>query len=134
MACPSPPPSTPPPPAPRPEPREPDYLALGAEADGVLAGWICWGPTPCTVGTYDLYWIVVDPDHQGRGLGGALLGAMEGRLPPAARLVVVETAGRPDYGPSRRFYEAHGYRRAATIPDFYAPGDDLVVYTKAIRP
>ena len=44
----------------------PDYLALGAELDGRLAGWICWGPTPCTLGTYDLYWMAVDPGAAGR--------------------------------------------------------------------
>ena len=86
----------------------PDYLALGAELDGHLAGWICWGPTPCTLGTFDLYWMAVDPAHHGAGVGTALLSAMEQRLPGTARLVVVETAGRPDYAPTRTLYEARG--------------------------
>ena len=51
----------------------PDYLALGAELDGRLVGWICWGPTPCTLGTFDLYWMAVDPAAQGAGVGTALL-------------------------------------------------------------
>ena len=42
-------------------PRGEPYSALGADVDGRLAGWICWGPTPCTLGTYDLYWMAVDP-------------------------------------------------------------------------
>lgn len=110
----------------------PDYLALGAEVERRLAGWICWGPTPCTVGTFDLYWMAVDPALQGAGVGTALVQEMEQRLVGAARLVVVETAGRPDYAPTRAFYEARGYCRAAVIPDFYAPGDDQVVYTKRL--
>lgn len=110
----------------------PDYIALGAEHDGRLAGWICWGPTPCTLGTYDLYWMAVDPAHQGAGLGTALVAAMERALLGAARLVVVETAGRAEYAPTRAFYEARGYRQAARIPDFYAPGDDQVVYVKTV--
>ena len=110
----------------------PDYLALGAEVEGRLAGWICWGPTPCTLGTFDLYWMAVAPDLRGAGIGTALLHRMEQRLVGAARLVVVETAGRPDYAPTRSFYEARGYRRTAVIPDFYAPGDDQVVYTKQL--
>jgi ribosomal protein S18 acetylase RimI-like enzyme len=110
----------------------PDYIALGATVDGRLMGWICWGPTPCTLGTYDLYWMAVDPSMQGSGIGAALLRAMEGRLAGSARLIVVETAGRPDYRPTRAFYEARGYRKAAIIPDFYAPGDDQVVYVKAL--
>ena len=57
---------------------------------------------------------------------------MEGRLAGSARLIVVETAGRPDYRPTRAFYEARGYRPAAVIPDFYAPGDDQVVYVKTL--
>jgi ribosomal protein S18 acetylase RimI-like enzyme len=110
----------------------PDYIALGATVDERLMGWICWGPTPCTLGTYDLYWMAVDPTMQGSGIGAALLREMEGRLAGSARLIVVETAGRPDYRPTRAFYEARGYRKAAIIPDFYAPGDDQVVYVKAL--
>jgi len=109
----------------------PDYIALGAEHDGALAGWICWGPTPCTVGTYDLYWMAVDPALHGAGIGTALLTAMERRLDVIARLSVVETAGRPEYAGTRAFYEARGYRAVSRIPDFYAPGDDQVVYVKA---
>jgi ribosomal protein S18 acetylase RimI-like enzyme len=110
----------------------PDYIALGATVDDRLVGWICWGPTPCTLGTYDLYWMAVDPTLQGSGIGAALLREMEGRLAGSARLIVVETAGRPDYRPTRAFYEARGYRKAAIIPDFYAPGDDQVVYVKTL--
>jgi ribosomal protein S18 acetylase RimI-like enzyme len=110
----------------------PDYLALGATVDERLVGWICWGPTPCTLGTYDLYWMAVDPGVQAAGIGTALLREMEGRLAGSARLIVVETAGRPDYRPTRSFYEARGYRKAAIIPNFYAPGDDQVVYVKAL--
>ncbi len=112
----------------------PDYLALGADFDGRLAGWICWGPTPCTVGTYDLYWMAVDPALHGAGIGTALLHEMERRLAGVARLIVVETAGRSDYRGTRAFYQARGYRPAATIPDFYARGDDQVVYLKNLDP
>jgi GNAT superfamily N-acetyltransferase len=110
----------------------PDYLALGTEHDGRLAGWICWGPTPCTLGTYDLYWMAVDPTLHGGGVGSTLLHAMESRLASVARLIVVETAGRADYAPTRGFYESRGYRAVSRIPDFYAPGDDQVVYTKSL--
>jgi GNAT superfamily N-acetyltransferase len=110
----------------------PDYIALGAEHEGRLAGWICWGPTPCTVGTYDLYWMAVDPALQRTGIGTLLLHAMERRLVGVARLIVVETAGRPDYRATRAFYQARGYAVAATIPDFYAPGDHQVVYVKSL--
>jgi GNAT superfamily N-acetyltransferase len=111
---------------------EPDYTALGADAEGRLVGWICWGPTPCTLGTYDLYWMAVDPAGQHTGIGSALLAEMERRLSGRARLIVVETAGRADYSDTRRFYQARGYRATARIPDFYALGDDLVVYTKRL--
>jgi ribosomal protein S18 acetylase RimI-like enzyme len=110
----------------------PDYIALGATLDERLIGWICWGPTPCTLGTYDLYWMAVDPAAQAAGIGTALLREMEGRLAGSARLIVVETAGRPDYRPTCAFYEARGYRKAAVIPDFYAPGDDQFVYVKTL--
>jgi D-alanine-D-alanine ligase len=109
------------------------YTALGADVDGRLVGWICWGPTPCTLGTYDLYWMAVDPALQGGGIGSALLGEMELRLAGLARLVIIETTGRPDYAPTRAFYQARGYAPVSTIPDFYAPGDDQVVFVKKVN-
>jgi len=108
------------------------YSALGAELDSGVVGWICWGPTPCTLGTYDLYWMAVDPEAQGTGIGTTLLLEMERRLAGVARLIVVETAGRADYGATRAFYRARGYQPTATIPDFYAPGDDQVVFVKRV--
>jgi ribosomal protein S18 acetylase RimI-like enzyme len=111
-------------------PADPDYETAGATVDGVLAGWICWGPTPCTRGTFDLYWIVVDVESQGQGLGGALVEEMERRVAGRARLIVVETAGRPDYEPTREFYARRGYQVASRIADYYSPGDDLVVFVK----
>lgn len=96
-----------------------------------LVGYACWGPTPGTEGTHDLYWIVVDPDQQGAGIGTLLLREVEGRMrADGGRLVMVETSSRADYTPTRTFYEHRGYTRAATIPAYYAPGDDLVIYTK----
>lgn len=108
------------------------YYALGAEVDGRLVGWICWGQTPCTDGTWDLYWLAVDPAAHGLGVGSALVEEMERRLAGTARLISVDTSGRPDYGPTRAFYLARGYQAVARVPDFYAPGDDQVIFTKAL--
>jgi GNAT superfamily N-acetyltransferase len=108
------------------------YEAMGADLDGRLVGWICWGPTPCTLGTYDLYWMAVDPELQGNGIGTALLDEMERRLARIARLIIIETAGRQDYAGTRAFYLARGYSPVATIPDFYALGDDQVVFVKSV--
>jgi len=108
-----------------------DYRFVGAFEKDDLVGYACWGPTPGTDGTSDLYWIVVDRSRQGAGVGTQLLSEVEGRLlAEGCRLVVVETSSRADYAPTRGFYENRGYTRAATIPGYYAPGDDLVVYTK----
>jgi ribosomal protein S18 acetylase RimI-like enzyme len=111
-----------------------DYRFLGAFDGDQLIGYACWGSTPGTVTTSDLYWIVVDREKQGSGVGTQLLGEVERRLTvDGRRLVVVETSSRSDYVPTRAFYEARGYTRAATIPAYYAPGDDLVIYTKDLN-
>lgn len=111
-----------------------DYRFVGAYDGDELVGYACWGPTPGTEGTCDLYWIVVDPRWQGRGVGTALLKDVESRLTAdGCRLVIVETSSRPDYAGTRAFYERRGFTRAAVIPGYYAPGDDLVIYLKDLR-
>jgi len=110
-----------------------DYQFVGAFEDDQLVGYACWGATPGTVATCDLYWIVVDRDRQGAGIGSQLLNEVERLLTAdGRRLVVVETSSRADYIPTRGFYETRGYTRTATIPGYYAPGDDLVIYTKEL--
>lgn len=108
------------------------YYALGAECDGELTGWICWGKTPCTEGTWDLYWLAVDPAAHRGGIASALVAEMEHRLTGVARLVSIDTSGREDYAPTRAFYLSRGYGAVARVPEFYAPGDDQVIFTKLL--
>lgn len=114
-------------------PHHPDYTFLVAEADGETAGYACWGPTPCTQGTFDLYWIAVHPRFQGRGIARNLLQAAEEDMAArGGRLSVIETSSLPRYEPARRFYRRAGYEEAARLPDFYAPHDHKVVFLKRL--
>jgi D-alanine-D-alanine ligase len=98
---------------------------------GSARGWICYGATPCTLGTWDIYWLAVDPQWQGCGIGRTLMRHAEARIRQAGgRLCVAETGGRASYAPTRQFYERVGYALAGRIPDFYAPGDDQCVYVR----
>jgi ribosomal protein S18 acetylase RimI-like enzyme len=110
-----------------------DYRFVGAFDGADLVGYACWGPTPGTEGTFDLYWIAVDASRQGGGVGSQLLAHVERTLQAGGgRLIVVETSSRADYAPTRAFYERRGYTRAATLPGYYAPGDNLVIYLKEL--
>ena len=109
-----------------------DYLFLGAfTPEDILVGYACWGPTPATDRTWDLYWIAVDPALQGAGVGTILLEEVERRLARQhARMLIVETSSRSDYAPTRAFYGRRGYAAAASVRDFYAPGDDRIIFVK----
>ena len=110
-----------------------DYEFIGAFAGDSLIGYACFGATPATDRTYDLYWIAVHPNAQRSGAGAALMTEVERQLQQRrARLVVVETSSRDDYAPTRRFYDNRGYAEAARLRDFYAPGDDRVVLSKRL--
>jgi ribosomal protein S18 acetylase RimI-like enzyme len=109
------------------------YRVLVAELAGRVSGYVCFGPTPMTTGTYDLYWIATAPALRGRGVASALVETMERALrAEGARLVRVETSHLEDYGPAHRFYVRHRYPIVARLPDFYRPGDDLVVMLKQL--
>jgi ribosomal protein S18 acetylase RimI-like enzyme len=109
-----------------------NYEFVGSfSREGQLIGYVCYGATPGTDRVYDLYWIATHPAFQGEGAGTQLLDEVERRLRQReARLLVVETSSRSDYAGTRHFYEARGYKQAATVTDFYAPGDHRVIYTK----
>jgi ribosomal protein S18 acetylase RimI-like enzyme len=118
-----------------------EYRAQGSEKSGyyflidkdgeLVLGYTCYGPRSLTDQTYDLYWIAVNPEARGGGVGRRLLAATEEAIRNlGGRLVVVETSGLPVYEPTRAFYLATGYQLEATLKDFYRDGDDLVIFTK----
>jgi GNAT superfamily N-acetyltransferase len=109
------------------------YQSCTAELSGRAVGWVCFGPTPCTVGTYDIYWIAVCRTVQGKGIGKALMAHSERSIGQfGGRLAVVETNGREQYEPTRQFYLRCGYGIAARVKDFYSVGDDKVIFTKGM--
>ncbi len=110
-----------------------EYRVLVAELDGRLAGYICYGPTPMTEGTWDLYWIVTHPEARGRGVARTLVGRMEEELRAGgARLVRVETSVLDSYGSAHKFYQQLRYPVVARVADFYRPGDDLLLMMKRL--
>jgi ribosomal protein S18 acetylase RimI-like enzyme len=109
------------------------YYFFFAERDGLPAGYVCYGSTPCTIGSFDLYWIVVAKENQGNGLGLELMRLAEvAAKKMGGRNMYVETSGKELYVSTRKFYEKAGYAKAATLPDFYDLGDDKIIYQKAL--
>jgi ribosomal protein S18 acetylase RimI-like enzyme len=112
-------------------PSESGYFILVAQIDSSVAGYVCYGPTPITEGTWDIYWIAVDRNIQGKGIGKELMAAAEEKIRQAkGRLIVLETSSKPGYEKTNSFYLRIGYKEACRIIDFYAVGDDQITYEK----
>lgn len=110
------------------------YFILVAEDNTDIAGYICYGPTPLTDGTWDMYWEAVAREKRGYGIGTALMKAAEQEIRKAkGRLSLIETSSTPDYEKTRRFHIKQGYSVIACIPDFYTPGDDKLILQKRLR-
>jgi GNAT superfamily N-acetyltransferase len=110
------------------------YWFFLAERGGELLGYANWGPVPLTRRSFDLYWIVVAPVEQGKGLGRSLLERVErGVAARGGGNLYIETSSRPEYARTRRFYREAGYTRIAKLRDFYAPGDHKLMFCKVVR-
>lgn len=114
-------------------PRQKDYIIYVYETGNQkkAGGYICYGRRPLTDATYDLYWIAVDPNIHGKGIGSELVEFMEDDLKTiGGHLVLIETSGKEHYEGERKFYEKNGYAVQTVIKDFYRDNDDLFVYRK----
>lgn len=99
--------------------------------DAALAGYICFGPTPMTAATWDLYWIAVAPALQGRGIGRALYEAFVAHMRAhGGRNIRIETSSKESYAATGGFYERLGFAIDGRLRDFYAEGDDLLIFYK----
>ena len=109
------------------------YYILVAEIGSSLVGYICYGTIPLTTGTWDIYWIAVAPKEQAKGLGKALLSSAEDNIKDnEGRLTLIETSSKPWYEKTRRFNQSRGYELVCRIADFYAIGDDKLIFQKRL--
>jgi len=110
------------------------YYIQVAVVESKVSGYVCYGPTPMTEGTWDLYWVAVSAERQGRGIGSALVTLAENEVRIAGgRQIIIETSSKPGYEKTRRFYFSQGYQIVGCIPDFYTTGDDKLILQKRLR-
>src|SRR5712672_1879482 len=103
------------------------------EESSEVLGYVCFGPSPLTESTYDLYWIAVDKSKHRGGVGKRLLKfAEEEIVRRGGRMLLIETSSQETYGGTIHFYERTGYELVGNIPEYYKPGDDKLIFAKRL--
>lgn len=100
---------------------------------GLPAGWVYFSRNAMANQIWDLWWIGVDPLRHGQGIGDELLRFVEAHVRSAGgRILLIETSSLPKLDRTRKFYAKRGYTACGQVPDFYADGDDKVIFAKRI--
>ena len=98
-----------------------------------LVAYACYGPIDGTDGSFDLYWIAVSPEEQGKGLGTQVYARAEAAMRRAgAKQIYADTSSSDRYAPTRGYYQRMGFTEQARLPDFYGAGDGKVIYVKTL--
>jgi ribosomal protein S18 acetylase RimI-like enzyme len=114
--------------------REEGHVAVTDERHGEVVGYAYYAPAAMTDRTWYLYWIAVTKQTQARGVGTGLLRHVEEDVRRrGGRVLFIETSSLPHYEPTRRFYLKHGYEVTGVLRDYYADGDDMVVFRKRLN-
>jgi ribosomal protein S18 acetylase RimI-like enzyme len=109
------------------------YFFQFAHQDTIVKGYTCFGPIPGTKSSYDLYWIAVSPELRGKGIGTNLLIHTEKEIAKSGGTrVYIETSSTELYKPTRSFYKNNGYFLEAELKDYYALGDNKMLYVKVL--
>lgn len=111
-----------------------EAIWLTCERSGKAIGFCYAAPEPLADGTWNMLAIAVHPEEQNRGAGAAIVSALESRLrDDGNRLLIADTSGSGAFSSARRFYASNGYVEEARIRDFWAAGDDKIVYWKTLK-
>jgi ribosomal protein S18 acetylase RimI-like enzyme len=109
-------------------------LETQSEESTEVLGYVCFGPTPLTESTYDLYWIAVDKSKHRGGVGKKLMRFTEEEIARrGGRLLLIETSSQETYGGTIQFYERTGYELVGKIEEYYKPGDDKLIFVKRLQ-
>lgn len=104
-----------------------EVIRLRAIEGGEMVGFIAGDPRP-SQGAVWIATIGVDPHHQRRGIGRALLRACEGKVQlPRIKLTV-----RLSNQVAVLLYEKEGYRTIDVWKDYYSDGEDGLVMEKIL--
>jgi len=105
------------------------YIFTIVEIDEKPVAFSCYGKTPCTAASYDLYWIAVHQNQKGNGIGKILLNRLEEHVEQlGGKNIWIETSGRPLYEPTRQFYLKYGCTLIAELPEFYGENDPKLIF------
>ncbi len=112
---------------------ESGYEFIFADINGRTVAYSCYGLIPCTLKSYDLYWIATHNDYRGKGIGRLVLEKTEEAVKRlGGKTLYVETSSKEQYISTRVFYEKNNYILKVRFEDFYDIGDDKCVYIKVV--
>lgn len=108
------------------------YWLRATDEDGVIA-FANYGKNAFSTHSWDLYWIAVHQNSRNKKLGTVMLKAIEDDVRKlGGKILWIETSGRPLYASTEGFYLKNGYQLAASLKDFYGPGDPKQIYSKVL--
>jgi Acetyltransferase (GNAT) family. len=108
------------------------YWLKVIDDDGVVA-FANYGKNAFSTHSWELYWIAVHDNSRHKKLGSALLKAIEDDVrKQGGKILWIETSGRPKYAATEAYYQRNGYELAASLKEFYGPGDPKQVYVKVL--
>ena len=107
---------------------------LSCEDQNEIIGFCYAIPEPLTDGTWNMLAIAVHPGRQAKGAGTKIVVELETRLrAQGRRILIVDTSSKAEFAQTRDFYLKNGYTEEARIRDFWAAGDDKVVFRKSLN-
>jgi ribosomal protein S18 acetylase RimI-like enzyme len=106
---------------------------LTCEMEGKAKGF-CYAVTEkLTDGTWNMLALAVHPSMQGKGIGSAVVKHLETTLlERGQRVLIAETSGTQEFESTREFYRKNGFFEEARIRDFWAAGNDKIVFWKKL--
>ena len=108
------------------------YWMRIVDDDGLVA-FANYGKNDFSTHSWDLYWIAVHHNSRNKKLGSILLKAVEDDVRElGGKILWIETSGRPLYASTEAFYRRNGYELAASLKEFYGPGDPMQIYRKEL--
>ncbi len=107
---------------------------LTCETDGKAIGFCYAVPEKLAEGAWNMLAIAIMQEQQGNGYGSILAKYLETELKERGqRIIIADTSSTDEFAQTREFYRQNGYAKEARIRDFWASGDDKIIFWKSLK-